>query len=225
MPSAPTSLTTIASRRLRVELLTRRRRSRPRPSRRRTRRAPGRGGAGPTACRARRSSARAPARGRWARVLLELGRGRRARPEVRDGRRHQQHVGGVKARLACVQQLGRGLHGDDADAGRRRQRDVGGDDRHVGAAAGGRRGQRQSHPARRTVADVPDGVDRLTRAAGGDEHPDAGPAACWPPAPAAARTRRPVPRARTSGRFRARRARRARRCWARPSGSPARAAA
>ena len=183
-PSAPTSLITIASRRLRSSF------SRPYAI------APSPvSAANPTStCPGRRladsvpstsivgssSSAGGPA------FFLSLAAAGRARSEVGDRRRHQQHVGGVKARLARVQQFGRRLHGDDTDAGGRRQRDIGRDDRHVGAAAGGRRGQRQSHPSRGAVADVPDGVDRLTRAAGGDEHANAGPTA------AADRRQRPL---------------------------------
>ena len=56
------------------------------------------------------------------------------------------------------------------DARRGRERHVGGDERHVGAAAGGLLGEREAHPARRAVADEANRVDRLARAARGDEH-------------------------------------------------------
>ena len=114
-----TSLTTIASSRLRVELvatvgdrpLTR---LGGEPDQYLTGPAPRR-----EACRARRSSARARASaGGLDAGLLELARGRVARAEVGDRGSHQQHVGGVKAGLARVQQLGRGLHRDRC--GRRR---------------------------------------------------------------------------------------------------------
>jgi hypothetical protein len=54
---------------------------------------------------------------------------------------------------------------------RRLHRGGGEDERHVGAARGRLLRERDAHAAARAVADVADGVDRLARAAGGDEHP------------------------------------------------------
>ena len=53
---------------------------------------------------------------------------------------------------------------------RARERHVGGDDRDVGAAPLGLLREREPHPPRRAVADEAHGVDRLARAARGDEH-------------------------------------------------------
>src|ERR1700683_2411599 len=46
----------------------------------------------------------------------------------------------------------------------------------AGAAGGGGLSQRQAHAPGRPVAEDPDAVERLARAAGGDEHLDAAPA-------------------------------------------------
>ena len=78
------------------------------------------------------------------------------------------------ARGAGVLQLRGGLDVDVAHARVARERDVRRDDRHVGAERGRLLGEREAHPPRRAVADEAHGVDRLARAAGGDEHAQAG---------------------------------------------------
>ena len=75
------------------------------------------------------------------------------------------------AQASCS--CGGGLDVDVAHARVARQRDVRGDDRHVGAERGRLLGEREAHPPRRAVADEAHGVDRLARAAGGDEHAQA----------------------------------------------------
>ena len=65
-----------------------------------------------------------------------------------------------------ARQLGGGLDVDPADARRRRERDVGGDEGDLGAAARRRGGERQAHPAAGAVADEAHRVDRLAGPAG-----------------------------------------------------------
>ena len=155
-------------------------------------------------------------------VLLELAGVRVRGPVVGDGGRHQQHVACVEARGAGVGELGGGPHVDVLDSRRARDRDVGGDDRDLGAAPLGLLGEREAHPPGGAVADEAHGVDRLARPARGDQHvrtvefaPDA-----------AARSRpRPAARAaRAAGRSRTRPASRASRCRARARSRRARAA-
>ena len=106
-------------------------------------------------------------------VLLELAVGRLLGPEVGDRRGHHDDV--VRRRPADhrVLHLGRGLHRDDLDAGRRGPAD-GGDQRDVGPPPGGHLGDGVALLARRAVGDDAHRVDRLPGAAGGDQHPHPG---------------------------------------------------
>ena len=122
---------------------------------------------------------RAPARPRWARARAPGRRGRSSR-----SCRRRARVGRKSATAAAISstsasanslarrglELGGGLHVDRADAGRCAERDVGRDQRHLGAAPGRLVGEREPHAAGRAVADVAHRVDRLARAAGGDQH-------------------------------------------------------
>ena len=130
------------------------------------------GRARPPTARPARPSVGSSASARPSRPLLViLSVDRLARPEVGDRRGHQQHVAlGEGVARGRLEQLGGGLDLDDPHAGGRGQRHVGGDQGHLRAAPGGLGGQREAHAARRAVADVAHGVDRLARAAGGDEH-------------------------------------------------------
>ena len=111
-------------------------------------------------------------------LAVDLLPGGRLGAEVGRGRGHHQDVGRVElAAPSAVGELGGGLDVDPPHAGRRRQRDVGGDQGHLGAAPGGALGERQPHPAAGAVADEADRVDRLAGAAGGDQHPQAVPGA------------------------------------------------
>src|SRR5436853_329049 len=67
---------------------------------------------------------------------------------------------------------GRGL--DDLDLGRRRDGEVRGEQRHVGAAAARFTREGHAHPAGRAVAEEAHRVERLARPAGGDEDAAAG---------------------------------------------------
>ena len=102
-------------------------------------------------------------------VLRALAVDRRGGAVVGDGSGHQDHVG-----VAACERLAL-----EVGSGRRRRRprrraggwtaDVRGEQRHAGAAPARLVGERDAHAARRAVADVAHGVDRLARAAGGDE--------------------------------------------------------
>ena len=105
--------------------------------------------------------------------LLDLGVLRLHRAEVRDRGGHQQHVGVGELGLGGGVQLRGGLHDHHPHARRRLQGHVGGDQRDLGAAAGGLRGQRHAHPPGRAVAHVAHRVDRLARAARRDQDPQA----------------------------------------------------
>ena len=118
--------------------------------------------------RSSRSSSAAPAA-----VLLELAGVRVGRPVVGDGGGHQQHVGALEASAQAAASSAAVSTSTSVTPGGARQRDVGGDDRDLGAAARGLVGEREAHPAGRAVADVAHGVDRLARPAGGDEHAEA----------------------------------------------------
>ena len=100
---------------------------------------------------------RLPAR---ARACARSGRG----PEVGDRSGHQQDVavgeGGTGRRL----ELGGAARRRSRSTPAARQRDVGGDQGHLGAAAGGGLGQGDAHSAARAVADEADRVDRLAGA-------------------------------------------------------------
>ena len=119
-------------------------------------------------------------------VLLDLALAGGCGREVGDRGRHQQHVAGGELLLAGRPQL---LGADDVharDAGGRLERHVGAQQHHLGAPCAAPPRQRQAHATGGAVADEPDAVDRLARAAGGDEHPRAGerrPLAPWPSAP------------------------------------------
>ena len=99
--------------------------------------------------RARRRSARARAPGA-AVGLLDLARRGRSRREVGDRGGHQQHVAGGELLLAGLLQLGRGDDLAPGNAGGRRQRDVGGDQRHLRRPARGRPARARSPCARRS---------------------------------------------------------------------------
>ena len=116
------------------------------------------------------------------RLSLPAATSRRA--EVGRGGGHQQDVGGGELGRGGRGQLLGGLDVDAAHAGGLRQGDVGGDQGHLGAAAGGGGGEGDAHAAAGAVADEADRVDRLAGAAGGDQHPQA------VPGPLAARQRR-----------------------------------
>ena len=68
-----------------------------------------------------------------------------------------------------VAHLGGALGVDDGGGLGQRHLDPARDDRHAGPAREGRLGDRDTHPAGAPVADEPDGVDRLRRAAGADD--------------------------------------------------------
>src|SRR4051794_9473379 len=101
--------------------------------------------------------------------LLELLGRRLRRAEVGDRGGHEQRVAVGEGLLARVLQLRGGLDVGVVDARVARQRDVGGDHPDGGAARGGLVGQREAHPPARAVADEAHGVERLARAARGDE--------------------------------------------------------
>jgi hypothetical protein len=106
-------------------------------------------------------------------LLLDLVVGDGLRPEVGDGRGHHDHVGllggGGHGRL----HLRRALDPHDLGAGRAGQ--VGGrDEDDVRAAGHGLVGDGVALLARRPVAQVADGVERLAGAAGGDHDAHAG---------------------------------------------------
>jgi hypothetical protein len=100
----------------------------------------------------------------------------RRRPEVGDRRGHQQHVARVELFLTGGLQLGRGRDLATAHSRRHGQRHVGGDDHHLGTTSLCRMCQSEAHPPGGAVADEAHAVDRLARAAGGDEHPQPAPA-------------------------------------------------
>src|SRR5437868_3958372 len=76
-------------------------------------------------------------------------------------------LGGAGERLAL--ELGGGGRLDELDAGRRRHRQVGREERHLGTAPARLSGERDAHPPRRAVADEADRVERLAGAARRDE--------------------------------------------------------
>ena len=101
-------------------------------------------------------------------------------PVVGDRRDHRDHVGrrrGIRHRRF---QFGGGAHAHDLHArvggclGEHAVVDVGGDERDLGAAAGGVEGERGTLPAAGAVAEVPHRVDRLAGAAGRDGDPQVG---------------------------------------------------
>ncbi len=61
-------------------------------------------------------------------------------------------------------------HADDRADRRRVDRRGPGDERHLGAAAGGFRGNREAHAPARSIADEPDRIDVLECRAGGHQH-------------------------------------------------------
>src|SRR5438874_9152875 len=103
------------------------------------------------------------------RVLGPLRRESLRGAVVGDGRGHDDDVGlgGAGERLAL--ELGGGGRLDEIDAGRRRHRQVGREERHLGAAPARLSGERDAHPPRRAVADEADRVERLAGAARRDE--------------------------------------------------------
>ena len=205
-----TSLTTIASSALALELLAGARdevaavlgreadqrlaSARSRGERRRARPRSARGAAPGRPSLARRSSPRAARAGRKSATAAAISSTWAVGELSRDGRG----------------QLGGGLDVDPPTAGRARQRDVGGDQGHLGAAARGALGEREAHAPARAVADEAHRVDRLAGAAGGDEDAQAVPGAARAPASDGLDLRRAGARARAAGPRRARRARRAR---------------
>ena len=90
-------------------------------------------------------------------------------PVVGDGGGEQGdvEVGGASAASSIASAVG---VGDRLDAGRRRDGEVRGEQDDLGPAPPRLLGERDAHPARGAVADEADGVDRLARAARGDEH-------------------------------------------------------
>jgi len=90
------------------------------------------------------------------------------RSVVRDGGGGEDEVGAAVRQRRGVHLLGRG-HVHARDAGRRRQRGGPGDERHIGAAAGGGPGEREPHRPGRAVREEADRVDGLARGAGRDE--------------------------------------------------------
>src|SRR3954454_946945 len=110
---------------------------------------------------------------RLAPVLLQLRLRRLGRAVVGDRGGHEQDVGARELGLARLLELGGGGDVDVAHAGVALQADVGGDHGDVGAERGRLLGEREAHPARAAVADEAHRVDRLTRAARGDEHAQA----------------------------------------------------
>ena len=99
--------------------------------------------------------------------FLILVSARRGRPEVGDRGGHHDHVGaGGRARARRRAARRRVADPHDVDAGRVGQRDVGGDQRDLGAAGGRGRRQRVALPAGRAVAEEAHRVERLAGAAG-----------------------------------------------------------
>ena len=97
------------------------------------------------------------------------------RPKVGDRGGHQAARGCRELVAHRARELGGRLDVDAADARGLGKRHVGGDQADVGAAARGALRQRQPHPSAGAVADEAHGVDRLARAAGGDENAQAVP--------------------------------------------------
>ena len=104
-------------------------------------------------------------------LVLRVERARR--PVVGDGGGHQHDVGRGGLRQGLALELGRGLDVDDLPEARPHLR-VGDDGDHLGAAARRLVGERRAHPARAAVAEEAHGVERLARAARGDEDATAG---------------------------------------------------
>ena len=143
-----------------------------RRSRRRSRRRPGPVGRRSARCRPGcRGSAPAPAARARAVPLLDLASAaarpagsRRPPPPSRPRRRRRGCLAARPSRSSR-----RVADADDVDAGRVGQRDVGRDQRDLGAAGGGGRRERVALPAGGAVAEVADRVERLAGAAGGDD--------------------------------------------------------
>ena len=95
------------------------------------------------------------------------------RPVVGDRGGEQRDVDVVERERGVEHRL-RGRGRDRLDAGGRRDGEVRGEQDDLGAAPARLLGERDAHPPGRAVADEADGVDRLARAAGGDEHALAG---------------------------------------------------
>ena len=106
--------------------------------------------------------------------LLDLGVADRGRPEVGRGGGHHHGVGGGRRADDRVAQLAGGLDPDHLDAGRVGQRHVGADQGDLGAAGGGRAGERVALPPRGAVAEEAHRVEVLAGAAGGDHDVAAG---------------------------------------------------
>src|SRR3954453_23076681 len=103
-------------------------------------------------------------------IFRPLRRERLRRPVVGNGGRHDHEVGlrGARERLALELGAGGRLH--ELDSGGRRHGEIRPEERHMRPARSGLGRERDAHPPRRAVADVPDCVDRLAGAAGRDEH-------------------------------------------------------
>jgi hypothetical protein len=101
----------------------------------------------------------------------ELVVGGLCRAEVRGSGGHDQNIGAREALAHRGLELSRRLDGN----GRRgqRKRHVRRDQRHVGTATRCLLCERKTHAAGGAVADVAHGVDRLSGAAGRDQHPHA----------------------------------------------------
>ena len=97
--------------------------------------------------------------------------------EVGGGGGHQEDLGARELGAGRLGELLGRLDVDAVDAGGLGEADVGGDQGHVCAAAGGGRGEGDAHAAAGAVAEEADGVDRLAGAARGDEDAEAVPGA------------------------------------------------
>ena len=214
IPGAETSLTTTASRRLRSSLSRACSTARsPDSAAKPTSSWPGRRSAA-SAVRTSSVCSSSSARRRPRVGLLDLVGARLGRAVVGDGGGHQQDVGGREALAAGGGELGGGGDVDVLDAGRARQATLAATTVTLRAAARGLLGERPAHLPGAAVADEADGVDRLARAAGGDEDVRAVEltagarrgAPRWRPAarPARAGGRRPTPPASRARRCRAR---------------------
>ena len=105
--------------------------------------------------------------------LLQLAARDARGPPVGDRGGHDHDVGGGRLAPHRGEQLLRGAHGHHLDAHGRRDLEVRRDQDDLRSAVARGLGEPDALPAARGVAEEADRVERLARAAGGDEHPAA----------------------------------------------------
>ena len=108
-------------------------------------------------------------------LTRDLPVGDLVRAVVRDGGAHHEDVGRVEFVLACRRELGGAADVHVADRRVALERDVRRHDDDLGSACRRGVGEREPHPPRGAVAEEAHRVDRLARAAGGDQRPRTGP--------------------------------------------------